>query len=222
MLKSIHDGVFEQSNSTTMNYATGLAYCTETGLPLGTPGYYSMVFKNLTRVWRYDPTGDTCGVPVRIVTSDVAVDCMGGTINSTNVDFMVSDANNVVVQNCVLMGNVLNAQNANVIITNSTIIANARSDTAFSGRASNLFVINTKIIGYDNYSLDLANSTLLLLSSSSLKGPGAVVQNGYVEAGTVARIRYSYETIFLLLLSSAFGIALILYSLIGGRSRKRN
>ena len=41
-----------------MNYAREQAYCTETGLPLGTPGYYSMVFKNLTRVWRYDPTGD--------------------------------------------------------------------------------------------------------------------------------------------------------------------
>jgi hypothetical protein len=218
-LRSVHNGTFEQSNATTVNYATGLAYCTEEEMQIGIPGYYSMAFKNLTRLYLYHPTGKTCGVAVRIVVNNVTIDCKGGTINSTYVDFLVNNAKNLVVQNCALRGNVLNAHSASVLIANSTVTANERNDTAFLASRSNVALMNTVVTGYDNYA-ELTNSSVLL-NLSTAKGTSTISGN-YTQTGTAPKAVYSYGLLCFDALLAASGAALIVYSLICGRRRRKD
>ena len=188
-------------------------------MEIGISGYYSMAFKNLTSLYRYRPTGKTCGVAVRIAANNVTIDCKGGTINSTGVDFQVNNAKNLIVQNCALMGNVLDAQGASVLIANSTVTANARNDTAFLASRSNVTLINTVVAGYDNYS-ELTNSSVLL-NLSHAKGTSTISGN-YTQTGTAPRAVYPYGLLCFDALLAASGAALVVYSLIRSRHGRKD
>ena len=158
-LRSTYLNGFEQSNSTTLNYAVGLAFCTQGQLPIEMPGYYSMAYNSLTKLNIYYASNRTCQNALTIASSNVIIDCRGGEINSTNSSIIVRSAENVTLENCRIYGNAVSGYHSSIDILNSTLTANNASDTAFAGSNSKIILNRTKVIGYQKYS-SMQNSSI--------------------------------------------------------------
>lgn len=174
-LQSSHNGVYEQSNSTSITYGIGLAFCTQTKqydlMPISIPGYYSMAFNSLNALDIFFHTNQTCRDALKVESSNVTINCRGGIINSTAVSVQVINSTNVTLENCRIFGNATRLLNSQLSIVNSTLYANNPSDFAFSGSHNNIRLVDTKISGYLNYSRlsnsSLSGATIIALNSSS-------------------------------------------------------
>jgi len=165
-LRATHNKTFEQSNSTTMNYGVGIAFCTQNFPPIHIPGYYSMVFKSLNLLNIFFPTNIICQNALTIQSNNITIDCKNGAINSTGVTVSILNSENVTLENCNIFGNAITAINSQLKIINTTIRANNLSNIAFSGFGSNVELVNTIVFGYNNYS-NFNDSSISVISAEN-------------------------------------------------------
>lgn len=164
-LRSTYGNSFVQSNSTTLNYAVGLAFCTQDQLPIEVPGYYSMAYSTLTKLDVFYPSNSICQNALTITGSNITIDCKGGEINSTNTSIIVQSADNVTLENCKIYGNSVYGSSASIDIVNSSLIADNASNVAFSGSFSQIRLYSTSVSGYEKYST-MQNSSIVSMSGT--------------------------------------------------------
>ncbi len=178
-LLSSHNMTYEQANSTSINYAIGLQYCTQYSEPIMIPGTYSMAFPDLTLLDVFSPSSLICSHAVKIVSDNVTINCRGGVINSTNQTVLVQSSQNVTLENCKLGGNAITAYDSELSIVNSTLTANNESNYAFSGARSTIYLRSAQILGYSQHlNASGANiSVVHLLPTNSTVPPTTALSN---------------------------------------------
>ncbi len=158
----------EQDNSTTETYGVGLAFCTYQEPSISIPGYYTMAYKYLGRLDAFWPTNKTCGNALFITQPNITINCMGGTINSTNNSIELMNGNNAKFENCRIQGNAIRSQDSsNISVYNSTIIANNATNVPFNLSYSSLKLYNTKVQGFSK--LPILNHSNLTDLNGSIK-----------------------------------------------------
>jgi hypothetical protein len=219
-LVSDNGGRFQQSNSTTVNYAIGLSFCTELEPPIRIPGYYSMAYNTLTRLNVYHPSGNTCGTAVTIMSNDVTIDCRGGEINSTVVDFQILDVTNVTVKNCNLKGNAFLVRNSNVTVENSTMTANNQEDIALRALSSDIKVSKVSFSGYLNSS-ELVESAMTTISPVNETNSTVIQTTDFATLATPLGGIELEGALYLVAAMALAGMAMIIYSLVCSMKKKR-
>jgi hypothetical protein len=141
----------EHDNSTTETYGVGLAFCTQKEPDLFMPGYYTMAYKYLGLLHTFFPSNQTCNTALTVVNSNIRINCLGGTINSTNTSIHTIGADNLSLEDCRIYGNAIDAMRSkNMSIYNSTIIANNDTNVPFVLNDSSLYLYKTNLIGYSH------------------------------------------------------------------------
>jgi hypothetical protein len=151
----------EHDNSTTETYGIGLAFCTQKEPAIFMPGYYTMAQKYLGLLNTFWPTNHTCNTALEIVHPKVTINCLGGTINSTNESVRLINGQDTVLENCRIKGNALNALDSeNISIYNSSIVANNQTNVPFVLDKSSLYLYNTNVTGYSRNAVLLSGSLI--------------------------------------------------------------
>ncbi len=126
-----------------------------------------MPYKYLGLLHTFFPSDQTCNVALKVVNKNISVNCLGGTINSTNTSIDALNADNLLLENCRIKGNAINAMNSkNISIYNSTIIANNATNIPYELNSSSLFLYKTSILGYSRNGTLKDNSTIRYYNSS--------------------------------------------------------
>ncbi len=175
----------EHDNSTTETYGVGLAFCTQKEPALFMSGYYTMAQKYLGLLNTFFPSNVTCTNALSIVSSNITINCKGGTINSTNTTIDMLNADNQVFENCKIRGNALNARDAgNIRIYNSTITANNATNIPFMLNDSSLYLYGTNVTGYSRDPVLVGNSTIKSYNSTYVTATTTIDYNSTTIAPT--------------------------------------
>jgi hypothetical protein len=151
----------EQDNSTTETYGVGLAFCTQKEPAISIPGYYTMSQKYLGLLNTFWSTNITCDTALKIVVPKVTINCLGGTINSTNESVYLINGQYTTLENCRIKGNAIDAiDSENISIYNSSIIANNYTNVPFTLYRSSLYLYDTNVTGYSNNAILLNGSSV--------------------------------------------------------------
>lgn len=130
---------YDNENTTTLVYSYGLSYCTPDGAVVQNPGYYPFASNSLQNLRVFWFTNKTCVVGANILTNNAVIDCRGGMVNASTVDFSILWSNNITVENCRLYGNGVQVIGSNSIwLYNDTFIATNKSSLAINITGSNV------------------------------------------------------------------------------------
>ena len=166
------DTPYDHENSTTETYSVGLSYCSDGMGGINAPGYYPFAYNSLNKINVFWLTNEICSIGMDIGASNVLVNCRGGYVKSTNVDFRVSGQRNVTIENCLLYGNGLSATASNLTIYNTTFIANSSADRAILANDSDIYLYDVKFVNFTkpiestNSIINTSNSSITIIPPS--------------------------------------------------------
>ncbi len=190
----------EHDNSTTETYGVGLSFCTDGEPPIMLPGYYSLTYGSLHMLRTFWITNQTCAMPLIIRASNVAINCEGGTINSTEDSISLSSVKNVTIENCNIYGNALNVSHSSgITLQNSTLYANNASNIAINAAYSNIDLAGVKIIGYSKpYSIIGTNMTIssikvIKITTTTTTAATTVSPGATATPGIIATIEQGFD-----------------------------
>jgi len=168
------DTPYDHENSTTETYSVGLSYCTGGMGGIGMPGYYPFAYNSLNQINVFWLTNKICSIGMDIGASNVLVNCRGGYVKSTNIDFRVSGQRNVTIENCFLYGNGISAISSNLTIYNTTFIANSSADRAILANNSDIYLYDVKFVNFTK-PIESFDSIVNTLNSSITIIPPSII-----------------------------------------------
>jgi len=178
------DTPYDHENSTTETYSVGLSYCSDGMGGINAPGYYPFAYNSLNKINVFWLTNEVCSIGMDIGTSNVLVNCRGGYVKSTNVDFRVSGQRNVTIENCLLYGNGLSATASNLTIYNTTFIANSSADMAILANDSDIYLYDVKFVNFTK-PIESINSIINTSNSSITIIPPSIITTSITTISTI-------------------------------------
>ncbi|MFP3278833.1 MAG: hypothetical protein RXP92_00780 [Candidatus Micrarchaeota archaeon] len=177
------DTPYDHENSTTETYSVGLSYCSGGMGGISAPGYYPFAYNSLNQINVFWLTNKICSIGMDIGASNVLINCRGGYVKSTNVDFRVSGQTNVTIENCLLYGNGILAASSNLTIYNTTFIANSSVDKAIWANNSDISLYDVKFVNFLK-PIESFNSIINTLNSSITIVPPSIITTSITSVPT--------------------------------------